>query len=204
MSQQRPTTAVGNPLSTRYVRPGAIPYIFPPGESPQQLLQLLERNGWWGQIIGPHGSGKSALLATLIPLVEQAGRKTLLVELHDGQRRLPVELSAAPRPETGSLIVIDGYEQLSRLSRFRVRRFCRRQEVGLLVTAHRPVGLPPLYRSNVDIDTAERVVKWLLGEAEPLVTRDQLADCLQNHGGDMRESLFALYDLHERKKQRKR
>ncbi len=200
MSQQRPTAGVGNPFSTRHVRPGAIPYIFPSGESSQQLLQLLERNGWWGEIIGPHGSGKSALLATLIPLIEQTGRKTLLIELHDGQRRLPVDLGAEPRLEAGSLIVIDGYEQLSRFSRFRVRRFCRRQEVGLLVTAHRPVGLPPLYRSNVSIETAEQVVAWLLGEAEPLVTKDQLADCLQNHGGDLRESLFALYDLHERKK----
>ncbi len=213
-----------NPFSTRCIRPGAIPYIFPPGESARQLLQLLRQNSWRGEIVGPHGSGKSALLATLIPLVEQAGRKTLLVELHDSQRRLPIDLRSALEPgraEKGTrfnlceapsrplgqikpgpffgptLVVVDGYEQLGRFSRFRIRWFCRRRGLGLLVTAHAPVGLPLLYRTGMDLQQAERIVAWLLGESKPLVTPTQLADCLRRHGPDRRETLFELYDLYE-------
>ena len=59
--------------------------------------RVCGENGWWGEILGPHGAGKSALLATLIPAVERAGRRPVLVELHDGQRRLPLDLSCGRR-----------------------------------------------------------------------------------------------------------
>ena len=55
-----------NPFSTRHVRPGAIGYRFPAGKSAAVLIARLEKNDWQGQIVGPHGSGKSALVATLI------------------------------------------------------------------------------------------------------------------------------------------
>ena len=63
-----------NPFSTRRVRPGAIAYCFPEGVDVETLLARLHENGWRGEIVGPHGSGKSALLATLMPAIEQRAR----------------------------------------------------------------------------------------------------------------------------------
>ena len=61
-----------NPFSSRYVRPGAIPFFFPEDCRVELLLSRLEENGWQGEILGRHGSGKSALLAHLIPGIHQA------------------------------------------------------------------------------------------------------------------------------------
>ena len=133
-----------NPFCTRRVRPGAIPFLFPPDQTAEALIERLQTAGWRGEIVGPHGSGKSTLLASLISVLERVGRRTVLVELHDGQRRLPPELWSDARLETPAVLVIDGYEQLSRFSRFRLRWFCHRRGVGLLITTHQPMGLPTL------------------------------------------------------------
>ncbi len=65
MSQQTRAAAQSNPFSTRFVRPGALAYRFPPGESAATLVERLAASGWRGQIVGPHGSGKSTLVAAL-------------------------------------------------------------------------------------------------------------------------------------------
>ena len=73
-----------NPFSTRFVRPGAVPYLFAPGQSADGLVRRLAGFGWRGQIIGPHGSGKSTLLAALAEPLARAGRRSWTVCLHDG------------------------------------------------------------------------------------------------------------------------
>jgi len=186
-----------NPFSTSRVRPGAIPYCFPPGQSAQGLVRRLRHSAWQGQIIGPHGSGKSALLAALIPAIEDAGRRTILIGLHDGQRRLPIDLKRPSPLDSSTVLIVDGYEQLGRLSRFRLKRFCRRHGIGLLVTAHRPVGLPELFHTATSLGLAQQVVAQLLGERGTLITSEDVAERFSRHGGDLRETLFDLYDLYE-------
>src|SRR5579859_6457327 len=88
-----------NPFSTRCVRPGAIPFRFPPGESAATMVDRLERQGWWGQIVGPHGSGKSTLLAALLPELRRR-RALVTTSLHEDRRRLPLALWAAPTAPT--------------------------------------------------------------------------------------------------------
>jgi len=186
-----------NPFSTRRVRPGAVPFLFDGGQSAARLVERLKENGWRGQIVGPHGAGKSALLATLIPVIELAGRRTLLVELHNGRRRLPAGLLRTDTPAEPTVLVVDGYEQLGRLSRFRLRRFCRRRGLGLLVTSHRPVGLPDLYRPTTDLERVERLVEHLQRDYPVQVTPEEVAERFAEEGGNLREVLFDLYDLYE-------
>ncbi|MCS7305467.1 MAG: hypothetical protein NZ602_10230 [Thermoguttaceae bacterium] len=186
-----------NPFSSRYVRPGAIPFFFPEGCSVELLLQRLRDHGWQGQILGPHGSGKSALLAHLLPAIEHAGRPTLLYTLHEGARQLPNPLPS-PAPENQTLVVlIDGYEQLSRWHRFRLRRLCRQAQWGLVVTAHRSLGFPTLMRLRPDVQLAQKIVHWLLRDSPSLISPEQVAAAFQAQHGDLREMLFALYDLWE-------
>jgi len=186
-----------NPFCTRRIRPGAIPFLFPAGRDAETLVGRLRQNGWWGEIIGGHGSGKSALLATLIPSIERAGRHATLVELHDGQRRLPLDLDRECQPGASMVVIVDGYEQLSRWRRWLLARLCRRRGWGLLVTAHASVGLPPLYQTAATPELAERIVGGLMaGRASPLAARE-LAECLARHHDDLRETLFDLYDLYE-------
>jgi len=188
-----------NPFSTGRIRPGALPFLFCGDVDAERLVARLRENGWWGQIVGPHGSGKSTLLATLRPVIERRGRRVAIVELHDGQRRLPANYRRLIDAETPSVLVIDGYEQLSRLSRWKVGRYCRRRGIGLLVTTHAPIGLPDLFETEVTLDLAKRVVERLLDGRDSCVTTEQIAGRLAHHEGDLRETLFDLYDFHQQR-----
>jgi hypothetical protein len=192
-----------NPFCTARVAPGAIPYLFPPGVTAAVLAARLDTQGGWGEITGPRGSGKSTLLTALIPVLVHSGWQPFLVTLHDGQRRLPPEAVQQVRASARSdrpLLVIDGYEQLSAWSRCCVKRGCRKRGSGLLVTAHRRAGFPSLYRTSVAPATAEQVVHWLTDGPERLVAPGEVRGPLATHHGNLREALFALYDLHEQRR----
>jgi hypothetical protein len=194
----RPECAA-NPFATRRVRPGAIPYFFSGVEDAARVVERLRAHGWWGQIVGPHGSGKSTLLAALLPELRCAGRAPLLIALHDGQRRLLPEARAAldVLPGGAAVVILDGYEQLSRWSRFGLRHHCRRREQGLLVTAHQSVGFPELFRTGVTPETAQKVMNHLLPDAKGVVAGLDVVARLAAWAGNLREVLFELYDLYE-------
>ncbi len=190
-----PTPGRPNPFSTRHVRPGALAFLFPPGQSAAALVDQLRAQGWRGEIVGPHGSGKSSLLAALIPAIHEAGRPTLLVTLHDGQRRLPQSVLRA-EIAPGTIVVIDGYEQLSAWSRFRLDGLCRRRNLGLVVTSHASVGLPRLWTTDVTPELARRLVTRLLGDESSVISPEEVDSCLARHQGNLRETWFELYDVY--------
>ncbi len=187
-----------NPFSSRYVRPGAIPFIGPAGSSPAQLVERLRDSAWRGQIVGPHGSGKSALLAALMPAIERAGRRVLACELHDGQRHLPEGL-LPPAPADDAVAIVDGYEQLSVFSRVRLRKASKTLGLGLVVTAHRPMRLPILCRLQPQAELAQELAAWLLRDYPELIEPHEVAARFEARGGNLREVLFDLYDLFEQR-----
>ncbi len=185
-----------NPFSTRFVEPGAIPYCLPGRSGLSDLVARLGATAGWGEVVGPHGSGKSTLLASLLPLLTDWTLRP--VRLSTTARNLPLDLWPLPGPRP--LLVIDGFEQLRWLTRRRVVRACRQAGVGLLVTSHRPTGLPPLHRTDVTPGT----LSWVLDRLVPPAGRDLLdgfdpAARLRAHRGSLREVLFELYDRWERR-----
>jgi len=192
-----------NPFSARHVRPGAIRFRFPAGKSAEGLLERLGQNNWQGQIVGPHGSGKSALVAALIASIERNGRRACLIELHDGQRRLPVSRRRMSAFGPGTVLIVDGYEQLGPWGRFTLRRFRRRRGFGLVVTSHKSVGLPDLFRTTTSLGLAHEIVRDLLGSEPSPVAADEVDQPFTSHEGNMREVLFDLYDLYEQRRVRR-
>ncbi len=189
---------VGNPFSTRHVRPGALPYLFDEGQSAEAILERLAHRGWRGQIVGPHGSGKSTLLAALIARLEREGLKACLFSLHDGQRRLIRHWARLVRRSGAKLIVIDGFEQLGCIERAWIDVACRARGWGLLVTTHDQVKLPVIFRAEPSLDTALAIVERLLGVDDSRAIRQVVEECFAAAGGNLREMLFALYDRYER------
>jgi energy-coupling factor transporter ATP-binding protein EcfA2 len=184
-----------NPFSTRFIRPGAISFLFPAGESVEGFLDRLRAANWWGQIVGPHGSGKSTLLAALLPALEAAGRRVVPITLHQGEHRLP-RLDQKGFSAT-TQVVIDGYEQLSWWSRRRLKSVCRRHGAGLLVTAHSDIGLPALYETKPTEDLAHLVVARLTAKNGEPITPDDVRAAYAAARGDIRETLFKLYDVYQ-------
>jgi hypothetical protein len=187
-----------NPFSTCRVRPGAIPFFFSPGDSAARLIDRLAANGWWGEIIGPHGSGKSTLVATLLGELRQCGRRPVQYQLHDDEWQLPRGWQRTLRLAEADMLVVDGYEKISHWGQFWIERTCRRFGCGLVVTAHSPAGLPELVRTEVSPEIARRVVRKVLNGDCRAISMEDVHSRLVARSGDLRETLFDLYDLFER------
>ena len=117
--------------------------------------------------------------------------------LHDEQRRLTGDWTRQAHAAGASLIVVDGYEQLGRLARWSLGWHCRRHGWGLLVTAHVDVGLPTLATLAPNLVVAQAVVDRLLQRGENSISREIVAECFAASDGNVRETLFALYDRYE-------
>ncbi|HKD37331.1 MAG TPA: hypothetical protein VKB78_11040 [Pirellulales bacterium] len=188
-----------NPFATRFVRPGAMPFLFSPPIDREALVAKLAELQWRGAIVGPHGSGKSTLLAELLPELNRVGRRVVQFTLHDGERRLPIALSDRALSDAQTIIVVDGYEQLNAASRRTLDRHCRRYATGLLVTSHEPTHLAQLYQTAVDCELMETIVDLLTRGDRRFVSATDVERAYCLHGQNAREALFSLYDLHERR-----
>jgi len=199
-----------NPFSTAFVRPGSLPFLFSGGEDVGQVVERLRAAGWRGQITGRHGAGKSTLLHTLAPALERAGRSVRWFTLRNKQRRLNPPAGEAASWSGNTQVIVDGYEQLSWWSRWRLNHSTARAGAGLLVTAHASVKLPTLMHVDPSLATAQRVVAELLAQApsELADTPDSggirwteaVEQCFLQHNGNTREMLFSLYDLFEQQR----
>ncbi len=193
------STPASNPFCAARLRPGTIDYIFDGTTNLDQLVATLAANRWRGQITGPHGSGKSTLLAAMRPAIQAAGRDVHLLVMTDDDRNLPRFFLKSLRGSSPSVAAIDGFEQLSAWNRLRLKWFCRRQGVGLVVTTHHSAGLPDVCRTSIDLLRAWQVVERLQAGFAVLIQRSDLIECLARRRGDLREALFDLYDLYEKR-----
>ena len=195
--------SVTNPFSTRWIHPGAVPYLFPTGTDAVQLVAHLGELGWWAQILGEHGSGKSTLLQSLLLPLENAGRRVELHVLHAGESRLPLGLSHPWQTGQDTQVIVDGYEQLGWYARRSLQRQCRLRNSGLLVTAHHPLRLPLLWKTESTLALAQAVVSQLLPSDQiQAITREDVRRVYAACAGNLREMLFALYDLFEERNPR--
>ena len=120
-----------------------------------------------------------------------------MICLRDGQRRPPFDWIGQAEHAGARLILVDGYEQLGCWSRFWLKAGCRQRGWGLLVTAHRDVGLPTLFETTTSVQTAEAVVEHLLPRRGTMISRQMVTESFAAAHGNLREMLFALYDHYE-------
>lgn len=184
-----------NPFASRYVRPGAVPYQFYHGHDAEFVLRRFEEAGRRGQIVGPHGSGKSTLLASMAAAFQARNVPTKVVELHDGCRQLPSDAD----PPAGGVLIVDGYEQLGLLARWRLAIRVRRRKAGLIVTTHKSQGLPTLYTTAVGEEQAVQLAEQLLARSlrPDCIRPDEVRALFRAERGNLREVFFRLYDLYE-------
>ncbi len=200
-----------NPFSTRYIAPGAIAYQFFEGTTLSDLAtRFCETPRAWFAIVGPHGSGKSTLVESLIPEIEgrSPGLRTVRMRFtSDGMASRGLR-SALPSVPKNGLAVIDGYEQLGWPALVRLFAAARKTSFAILATCHRPSRmLATLWETNVS-ETSERwVLTHLLSSPscsesniDVRATVDGLLESTEwkesrakNHD-NLRESLFDMYD----------
>jgi|WetSurMetagenome_2_1015567.scaffolds.fasta_scaffold27905_3 hypothetical protein len=187
------TRARDNPFSTH--RLDALRYR-PQGESWEDMLGRLEAMGWRGSVVGPEGSGKTALLHDLAPRLKAIGLRVENLRLGFGQRTLPVDtlrrLSSLLDGEAA--LLLDGAEQLGPMGWRAVARSARRAG-ALVITLHRPGRLPTWVWCDPSEALFLELVSELTGgcsdEAEHAARKAFAA-----HGGNVRSSLLSLYDAY--------
>jgi hypothetical protein len=123
-----------------------------------------------------------------------------LVGLHQGDRRLPISADEWRQFTPATQLIVDGYEQLGAFARWQVARRCRRQGCGLLVTTHADVGLATLFTTNPCLELAVALVRQLLPHGDDTIAEADIEAAWCANGGNLREMLFALYDLFEQRR----
>lgn len=189
-----------NPYASRFVRPGAMPYVFPSDMTIARLVDRFDELGRRAAITGPHGSGKSTLLASLTAELAARGNDVVSRALRDGAQGFePIDFQQlSPR----SVLVIDGYEQLSLWRRIAIALGVRRRRAGLIVTTHDAVRLPILYRTTTTPESAVQLALQLAAtststEVANPIAPDDVRRLFARHEGNLREVFFSLYDLYE-------
>lgn len=200
--------SIGNPFATRHTRPGRVEPLDGHGH-PRDVAALLDRLtalGGRGAILGPHGSGKTTLLEHLSRALEARGTKVERVRLRawrDGAAAAAYDLAAASRAilrcSAGQAVCIDGWEQMGPAAAAAAALAWLRGG-GLVVTTHRATRLPLLVTCDTSPALLAGIVRRLPGHASwgGVVIRDaDLEAAFLSNGGDIRESLYELYDRFE-------
>lgn len=187
----------GNPFATRYTRPGAIPPLDRLGR-PLDLEALIARLDGLGAaaLEAPHGHGKSTLLIALAAALGGAGRPVTMVRVRGWQNACVAYRAVVAAPRR-TAVFIDGWEQLGFLAA-PLRAVARLLRRTLLVTSHRPTGLPVLRACETTPNLLRAIVARLPDRGGPVDEAD-IATAFERHGGNLRESLYDLYDRAERR-----
>ncbi|MFM8495513.1 MAG: hypothetical protein ACKOEM_08305 [Planctomycetia bacterium] len=191
---------VCNPFCTRSIRPGRIPPLDGSGRPLDVTALLASFDAFRGSaaLVGPHGSGKTTLLWHLAAALAARGRRVERVRLSDG-RGLVLLVAAVIRGVGGGVVCVDSWERLGRPWADLVRWIARAGGTRLLVTAHRPGRLPTLWICRTSPSLLASIVAGLPngGALVSPEREQQIAEVFRLSAGDIRESLFALYDRFE-------
>ncbi|RLS33972.1 MAG: hypothetical protein DWH79_05605 [Planctomycetota bacterium] len=194
-----------NPFATRYIGPASLAPHDPAAGRLHDLGGLAARLAILGgsaAIVGAHGSGKSTLLVHLAGRIESEGRPVERIRIR-GAAATPDALRMVWRLPRGGVACLDSWEALGAIGRGLVRWTAAWRSVALVVTSHRPLGLPVLVICRTSKSLLAEIVARLPGHDEwyGIMIRDEdVAEAFRHSGGDIRRALDDLYDRFERRR----
>lgn len=193
----RPPRPAPNPFATRHTQPGCVPPLDAAGR-PADLAGLLSRlreHGGCGAIVGPHGSGKTNLLAHLAQALAGDGGSLGPLRIRSAGDAIRI-LRAIFSTAAGTVVCLDSWEQAGPVVRFVMRAAAAWRGCGLLVTSHAATTLPTLVtcRPSPEILTA---IVATLPAAGGGITHADIDDAFERSAGNVRDALADLYDRFE-------
>lgn len=179
-----------NPFSAQRI--DSLSYRFITGGWDDLLLKLKRLN-YRAAIIGPYGAGKTTLLEQLGKRLQRQGYGTLNIFVNQESPQLTfAQWNAVLKSKReNSIIFFDGADLLPFLQWILVKLLSRRAR-GLVIAAHRPLGLPVLIECQTTPAVLADLLNELIGPLEE--TMRQAKDKLfRQHNGNIREVLRDLY-----------
>ncbi len=155
----------------------------------------LEEMGYRGAIVGPEGTGKTLLLENLDQRLRQRGFATEWVRLTRDEPRLPrrARRDLFRRITERHIILLDGAEQMSRITWWRFKRKSRKAG-GLIITSHRDGLLPEIVYALTSPEVLEKILRELLGQRYGYYAPNP-DELFNRHNGNIRNCLREVYDL---------
>jgi energy-coupling factor transporter ATP-binding protein EcfA2 len=170
----------------------ALEFRWPTGGAEGLIARFVDL-GRRAVIVGAEGSGKSTLLARLASAFEVAGSKVRRFAARPGEdaaARLRVLLREM---EPRELLLLDGFDHLSRLARFGLLRRAAKSGIGLLATSHHAErALPTLIELAPTAELLEDLARELGGADIDELDFEAIH---RRHGGNLRTALRELYDV---------
>lgn len=179
---------------------------------PHDLDMVLDRmvRGQAHLIVGPHGTGKTTLLHSLLTPLNCSYQSCCLLRL-DGAfgrglqrwthaiRSGRIVLSAMVRLPRGSLLILDGLEQLGPMARGALLIFAKVKFVTLLGTSHRSIfGMKVIHKTAINPRLILELTDHLLRDV-PHGIRSEVEGWISSydlqHVSNLREFWFELYDF---------
>lgn len=221
-----------NPFAVSQVGLAELEYIEPSAGMLELVLQRLKQHQWRGQIIGPHGSGKTTLtIAIARQLNLQFSRLTWLViqpgSWFAARPRCRVQLAARCDGKPGELQFVEfqaaekGLLTATRLRQIKAGELCfvdgvdqlsqgwqRRLiaaagEHPVVWTSHQPLdSVPLLVELMPDLVVFRELVGKLLSRTGASLVGAAVEQAFHAAGGDYRRAFSLLYDRWEQQRRR--
>jgi hypothetical protein len=181
-----------NPFAAHRIE--AIPFRFPDGLTWDSFLNRCAEAKWRGAVVGPHGSGKTALFEQLESRIRARGFTPHLVRI---QAESPLAekqalLKRVRDLRAPDLLLLDGAEQFTTREWLTLHSAASAM-AGCLITVHRTSRLPTLLETRTSPALLIELAAELTGER---LTNADAAAIFKRHFGNLRECLRTLYDQH--------
>ena len=187
-----------NPFATRYIRTGRIEPLNENGfpRNIEEIFKRFQSLSRCAAIEGPHGSGKSTLMAAIVEHCKQENIFTKMFVIRSFGD-VPQLMHGTVCASRETIICVKGWERIGNFSGV-VMAIARFRRCGLLVTSHKRTRLSQLMqcRSNQQILNA---VVGCLPSHGGIIQEDDCEDAFRKSSGNLREALLDLYDRFERR-----
>lgn len=190
-----------NPFASHRVE--SLRYRYPGFDFAVAVAQL-EQMQWRAAILGPHGTGKTTLLLELYRYLQYSTNdrfksiRLWLVPLDLKSRNQQwLELLEECSPQ--QILLVDGIERLSWTKQIRLLglgpSWIHQSNLpkSIVVTTHRPVGLPVWLHTSSNCATMEELLQELYPTASP-ETINQARRLFTTRRGNIRDVFWKLYD----------
>ncbi|MDR1479826.1 MAG: hypothetical protein LBJ00_12910 [Planctomycetaceae bacterium] len=188
-----------NPFSVCNWQAGSIEYIFDSEVNIGEIFARLTAAGGVGQIVGKHGSGKSTLLESLERHLTKSGLNVQKILLNSTKKSLPQNfLLSLQKKDTNTVHILDGYEQLSLLSKIKLRMKNLHNTGGFIFTTHKLAAFVPIIHKTIArYEIFQHLVRNMIKNNNFKINDKQIEQIFKETNGNFRDGFFKLYDLFE-------
>lgn len=197
------TESLENPFSAKRLVPGAMPFVqsgFSTNQNGDYFLDDLAARfleSGFGQIIGPHGCGKTTLAKAILDGFEDVSSRFVVVRNQNSIQT--IQTLHVPKTQR-QVIVLDGVERIPLVHRMTflayVRGQLKRDNRLFLITSHKKIfGWPVLVGLQPSFEQFKLLADQLIHNSGVNLERSDMERVYSEAKENYRDAFMKLYDV---------